>query len=68
MEAEEEASEESVVDQLMPQPAFQLQEDHENLTQEEKDAFSYILSVRSQKEAILKNNHKKQVHNGITTF
>ena len=47
----------------MQRPVFQIEEDHENLTEEEKEAFSYILSVRSQKKDILtfrrKNVSKK---------
>jgi len=41
----------------MPQPAFHIEEDHEHLTQEERDAFSYILAVRNQKQSILKNKN-----------
>jgi hypothetical protein len=37
----------------MPRAVFQIEEDNENLTEEEKDAFSYILAVRAQKQNIL---------------
>lgn len=46
----------------MPQPAFHIEEDHENLTEEERQAFSYIYSVRNQKEALLKDKSKSTVN------
>lgn len=57
MEGDEEHSEE-VLDELLPQPAFQIEEDHDNLTEEEREAFSYIFSVRNQKEAILRHKQR----------
>ena len=45
----------------MPQPAFHIEDDHDNLTQEEKDAFIYILSVRNQKQSILRSQPKSEV-------
>lgn len=62
MIGEEDSSEEEAVDELMPQPAFQIEEDHENLTEEEREAFSYIYSVRTQKEALLKDKSKHKNH------
>ena len=59
----DEESEDIVEDELMQRPVFQIEEDHENLTEEEKEAFSYILSVRNQKKDILtfrKKNISKQ--------
>lgn len=57
MEGDEESSE-RVLDELLPQPAFQIEEDHDNLTEEEREAFSYIFSVRNQKEAILRHKQR----------
>lgn len=37
----------------MPKPAFIIEE-NENLTQDERDAMKYILSVRNQKQDLLK--------------
>lgn len=37
----------------MPKPAFIIEE-NENLTQDERDAMEYILSVRNQKQDLLK--------------
>jgi hypothetical protein len=37
----------------MPRPAFQIEENNDNLTEEEKLAFSYILSVRTQKQSLV---------------
>lgn len=59
----DEESEDIVEDELMQKPVFQIEEDHENLTEEEKEAFSYILSVRNQKKDILtfrRNNISKK--------
>ena len=61
IDEEEDESDEGVVDQLMPQPAFHIEEDHENLTEEEREAFSYIFSVRNQKETLLKDKPKNKV-------
>ena len=38
-EEEEEEDDDSFEDELMPRPVFQIEEDHENLTQGEKEAF-----------------------------
>lgn len=50
---EDESSSEDHSDELLPKPAF-LIEENENLTQDERDAMEYILSVRNQKQDLLK--------------
>ena len=50
---EDESSSENHSDQLLPKPAFIIEE-NENLTQDERDAMEYILSVRNQKQDLLR--------------
>ena len=50
---EDESSNQEHSDELLPKPAFVI-EDNENLTQDERDAMEYILSVRNQKQDLLK--------------
>ncbi len=50
---EDESSNQEHSDELLPKPAFVI-EDNENLTQDERDAMEYILSVRHQKQDIIK--------------
>jgi hypothetical protein len=47
--------EESEEDELMPRPAFHIDDENENLTEEEKEAFQYIKYVRLQKQKITKH-------------
>lgn len=50
---DDESSSDDHSDQLLPKPAFVIEE-NENLSQDEKDAMEYILSVRHQKQNLLK--------------
>lgn len=45
----------------MPRPAFHIEEDNDNLTEEERLAFSYILSVRAQKQTLVESRKKHRI-------